>query len=195
MAPGHVLGRRVRCSGCDESFVAEPDEELELAAVAPMARARSKTRSGHAVQVIDTQPKKKPSNWARVPSEDECIAMQAGSYRLGIRLLSMGVLTLLLPLVGLQYKVVLELRWVPWMFSAVLLPLGTLLCLAGRTETGGRVLVQVFRWTHLSIRILLFAILALLAVGLVVTLIALHDAHTYVSPIHPVHLNGINVTR
>lgn len=72
----------------------------------------------------------------------------------------------------------------------VLLSAGCLFCIAGKTEIDGRILVQVFRWTHLTVKLLLFAFLGLLAAGLVVVLVVTRSAHTQAGPVHPIHLTG-----
>lgn len=107
-APAEVLGRRVRCRACNEPFVDEPDEELELAAVVP-APAQVGMRPPPLPREAIATPKSSAwaSAWARVPTDVERDSMQSMAYVIGIRLIVMGVLTLLLPLVGLQYKIVL----------------------------------------------------------------------------------------
>lgn len=150
-ARAEMLGRRVRCSRCNEPFTAEAEEELEFApdptpttlspppppppasvprpAVAP-ARGIVGSFAGRTAAVASSRGRSSGTYDER----------QTPLFRLGLRLLVLGGLALLLPVFGLQLRMAALLGTTGGVVAAVLLPLGGIFCLLGKTRIGGRLL-------------------------------------------------------
>jgi hypothetical protein len=175
-----MLGRRVRCTSCKEAFVAASDDPLDFVTEPHIVVAPAGTAARR--QVSSSAPGKP------VPSASEQqsrAASQALVFRVGRYLAVFGIITLVLPALGLRHLLRPELQEMSWAVPACLIPLGVLLCLLARTELCGIILATSIRVTAIGVMI----ICAVAAVTIAIIFVPKPWSNTQQSDVRP-HLSA-----